>query len=84
MSDVFSLHPQLQSFLSERGWNPTPVQEQALPQLIDGKERLLIGSTGSGKTLAAVLPLFNRCKVEEWKTIVNPLHHTVACTQSRC
>ena len=70
MSDVFSrLHPQLQSFLSERGWNPTPVQEQALPQLIDGKERLLIAPTGSGKTLAAVLPLLHRCKVEEWKPL---------------
>ena len=62
MSDVFSLlHPQLQSFLSEREWKPTPVQEQAIPDLIDGKERLLIAPTGSGKTLAAVLPLLHRC-----------------------
>ena len=67
MSNVFSqLHPQLQSFIEERGWNPTPIQEAALPDLSEGKNRLLIAPTGSGKTLAAVLPLLHRCKVEEW------------------
>ena len=67
MSNVFSqLHPQLQSFIAERGWNPTPIQEAALPDLSEGKNRLLIAPTGSGKTLAAVLPLLHRCKVEEW------------------
>ena len=70
MSDVFShLHSQLQTFLSERGWEPTPVQEQALPDLLAGKQRLLIAPTGSGKTLAAVLPLLHRCKVEAWKPL---------------
>ena len=67
MSNVFSqLHPQLQSFITERGWIPTPIQEAALPDLSEGKNRLLIAPTGSGKTLAAVLPLLHRCKVEEW------------------
>ena len=70
MSDVFSLlHPQLQEFLAERDWKPTPVQEQAIPELIDGNERLLIAPTGSGKTLAAVLPLLHRCKTEDWKPL---------------
>ena len=70
MSNVFSqLHPQLQSFLAERQWEPTPVQEQSMDDLINGKERLLIAPTGSGKTLAAVLPLLHRCKVEEWKPL---------------
>ena len=67
MSNVFShLHPQLQSFIEKRGWEPTPIQEAALPELAEGKDRLLIAPTGSGKTLAAVLPLLHRCKVEEW------------------
>ena len=60
MSNVFShLHPQLQSFIEKRGWEPTPIQEAALPELAEGKDRLLIAPTGSGKTLVYFKSIFH-------------------------
>jgi ATP-dependent Lhr-like helicase len=70
MSDVFSLlKPILQKSLSEKGWNATPIQEAAIPDIIQGKDRLLIAPTGSGKTLSAVLPILHRCLEENWEPL---------------
>ena len=70
MSRVFSrLHPLMVSALEEKGWNPTPVQEQALPDVMKGHDRLIIAPTGSGKTMAGILPLFHRCLTEAWPSL---------------
>ena len=70
MSNVFSLlHPKLHNSLSERGWNATPIQELSIPEIITGKDRLLIAPTGSGKTLSAVLPIIHRCLEENWEPL---------------
>ena len=62
MSSVFSqLHENLQQALAAMQWQPTPIQESAIPDVIDGKDRLLIAPTGSGKTLSAILPILHRC-----------------------
>jgi len=67
MSNVFShLHPSLQSSLNDKGWTATPIQEISIPEIIEGKDRLLIAPTGSGKTLSAVLPIIHRCLDENW------------------
>ena len=39
---------------------PTPVQERAIPALLDGRDVLGIAQTGTGKTAAFGLPLLNR------------------------
>lgn len=36
---------------------PTPIQSQALPVILSGRDMLGIAKTGSGKTLAFMLPL---------------------------
>ena len=70
MSRAFSrLHPSLRSALEERGWEPTPVQEHALPEVAEGQDRLIIAPTGSGKTMAGILPLFHRCLSEDWPSL---------------
>ena len=67
MSSVFSLlHENLQKALTARQWKPTPIQESAIPEILDGKNRLLIAPTGSGKTLSAILPILHRCISENW------------------
>ena len=70
MSRAFPrLHPSLRSALEERGWEPTPVQEHALPEIAEGHDRLIIAPTGSGKTMAGILPLFHRCLSEDWTSL---------------
>ena len=70
MSGVFSLlHEKLQKTLTARQWKPTPIQESAIPDIIDGKDRLLIAPTGSGKTLSAILPILHRCLTEDWEPL---------------
>lgn len=47
--------------LSELGINePTPIQAQAVPVLLSGKNLLAQSQTGTGKTLAYLLPLLQR------------------------
>lgn len=63
MSDtVFSrLHPTLQNTLSELGYTqPTEIQQQAIPHVLEGKDVMGAAQTGTGKTAAFTLPLINR------------------------
>ena len=70
MSRVFSrLHPSLSQALDEKGWSATPVQEHVIPDIMEGKDRLVIAPTGSGKTMAGILPLFHRCLSQEWSSL---------------
>ena len=53
----FSLHESLQQALQDLGFtSPTPVQEQAIPAALEGKDLLVSSQTGSGKTAAFLLP----------------------------
>ena len=55
-----ALHERLQRALTERGFErATPVQEQALPLAMHGKDLMVSAETGSGKTAAFLLPMLN-------------------------
>lgn len=56
----FSLHESLTQALADLGFTaPTPVQEQAIPAALEGKDLLVSSQTGSGKTAAFLLPTLN-------------------------
>ena len=45
----------------------TPIQEKAIPAILDGKDVLGIAKTGSGKTACYVLPIINQLILKEAK-----------------
>jgi ATP-dependent RNA helicase RhlE len=54
----FDLIPPLRRAIDEAGYEtPTPVQVQAIPALLDGRDLIGVAQTGSGKTLAFALPV---------------------------
>jgi superfamily II DNA/RNA helicase len=48
--------------------NPTPVQEQAIPEIISGTDLIACAQTGTGKTAAYVLPLLHGIITEKNRT----------------
>ena len=55
------LHPDLIRGLKELGFTrPTPIQGDAIPPAIAGKDLLACAQTGSGKTAAFLLPILHR------------------------
>lgn len=51
------LHKLLMKSINKQGYDtPTPIQAQAIPHLLDGRDLLGIAQTGTGKTAAFALP----------------------------
>jgi superfamily II DNA/RNA helicase len=58
---ALGLVPALAQAAAELGFTaPTPIQEAAIPAVLQGKDVLATAQTGSGKTAAYVLPLLQR------------------------
>ena len=59
-SDLGLAKPLLKA-LAEKGYKePTPIQAQAIPVILQGKDLLGIAQTGTGKTAAFALPILQR------------------------
>jgi len=74
--EALALAAPLQRALAERGYTtPSPIQAQAIPPLLEGRDLLGCAQTGTGKTAAFALPILdalerdrrrprpNRCRV---------------------
>jgi len=56
----FDLHPDLLRGVDEIGFTvPTPIQKEAIPPALAGRDVLACAMTGSGKTAAFVLPILH-------------------------
>ena len=57
----FHLNPAIERALSREGYVlPTPIQQQAIPPVLDGRDLLGCAQTGTGKTAAFALPILER------------------------
>ncbi len=57
----FHLHPSIESAIRRVGYTePTPIQHQSIPLILQGKDLMGIAQTGTGKTAAFVLPILHR------------------------
>jgi len=57
----FGLTPALLANVLKHGYTtPTPIQDQAIPLLMEGKDVVGVANTGTGKTAAFLLPLINK------------------------
>ncbi len=59
--DSLGLHPDLLKGIRDLGFlRPTPIQAQAIPAVVSGRDVIGIAQTGTGKTAAFVLPILHR------------------------
>ncbi len=59
--EEFSLDARILAAVKSIGYTePTPIQEQAIPVVLEGKDVLGLAQTGTGKTAAFVLPILQK------------------------
>lgn len=57
----FPIHPGITQNILGRGYNnPTPIQDQAIAHVLQGRDVVGIANTGTGKTAAFLIPLINK------------------------
>jgi len=62
------IEPILKALASEGYTTPTPIQEQAIPDLLQGKDLLGCAQTGTGKTAAFAIPILQNLYLQKQAT----------------
>jgi len=72
-----NLDAQILRAIDEEGYtNPTPIQAQAIPLVLAGRDLMAMAQTGTGKTAAFTLPLLQRL-LPQANTSASPARHPV-------
>jgi ATP-dependent RNA helicase RhlE len=75
--DTLGLSADLVRTVDEEGYEqPTPVQEKAIPLVLEGRDVLAAAQTGTGKTAAFTLPILDRLR-QHANTSFSPARHPV-------
>ena len=58
---TFNFHPEVAAGIALAGYvSPTPIQVQAIPPILEGRDVVGLAQTGTGKTATFVLPILHR------------------------
>ncbi len=69
--DSLGVDSKILRILKEKGFiNPTPIQDQCIPEAIKGKDIVGIAQTGTGKTLAFSIPILQRLASTKGQALV--------------
>jgi superfamily II DNA/RNA helicase len=61
----FNLHDKVLEAISYMGFDEaTPIQDQAIPEIIKGRDLIACAQTGTGKTAAFILPILDKLEEE--------------------
>lgn len=67
----FNIDEKLKQNISAKGYiTPTPIQDQAIPKILEGKDIIGIANTGTGKTAAFLIPLIDKVLKNRSKKIL--------------
>lgn len=67
----FQLAPTLLANVLAKGYTvPTPIQDQTIPQILDGKDLIGIANTGTGKTAAFLIPLIQKIYSNKFQKVL--------------
>ena len=59
--DALGLRAELLRAIRDQGYTtPTPVQEHAIPSILEGRDLMAAAPTGTGKTAGFTLPMLQR------------------------
>lgn len=73
----FDIAEELKIRIEQKGYvTPTPIQDEAVPLILSGKDVIGVAQTGTGKTGAFLIPLIH-------KTLLNRQHRTLVVTPTR-
>ena len=71
MFSDFLIEDQLKKNITSKGYTmPTPIQDQVIPALLEGKDVIATANTGTGKTAAFLIPLINNYLTKKTERIL--------------
>lgn len=74
---AFKLSPSILKAIAEQGYNnPTPIQAQAIPHILQGQDVMGAAQTGTGKTAAFVLPMIEKI-LPQASNSASPARHPI-------
>lgn len=67
----FNIDSRIKEAISRRNFTkPTPIQDKAIPEIINGKDLVGIADTGTGKTAAFLIPLIDKVFKKRSKILI--------------
>src|SRR3990167_7635518 len=67
----FQIGEQLKKNIQSAGFiTPTPIQDQAIPEILRGRDVVGIANTGTGKTAVFLIPLINKVSSDRYQKVL--------------